>query len=166
MRRALPAHCSPRGRVRTWVLSLGSLVVLGGAILLVLFKSLGPPEPQSAGTPTPAAPDAISGTVTVAADLQIHVPDDAVLFVIARKSAGPPFAVLRIAQPRFPQPFRIGPENVMMAGTPFEGAVHIAARLSRSGTAGPAQPGDLEGELAKPVPVGSGNVTVTLTQVR
>jgi hypothetical protein len=159
-----------RRRIRTWALSLGALAVLGAAVLLVLFKSLSPPEPAPSGasnTPGASSPDGIAGTVTVAKELERQLPEDAVLFVIARKAAaGPPFAVVRIPQPTFPQSFRLGPDNVMMAGTPFEGSVHLAARLSRTGTAGPAQPGDLEGETPGLIPIGTANVTLALSRVR
>jgi len=36
----------------------------------------------------------------------------------------------------------------MMAGSAFDGEVRVSARLSRTGAAGPVQPGDLEGEYA------------------
>jgi len=148
------------GRVRTWALSLATLLALGALTVFVLVRSVNPPD-----APAPA-PDAIVGSVTIAGSLDNRLSAEAVLFVIARKTAGTPLAVVRIPQPRFPQPFRIGPENVMMAGTPLEGTVHLSARLSRSGSAGAAQSGDLEGEAAEPVPVGAGNATIVLTRMR
>jgi hypothetical protein len=42
----------------------------------------------------------------------------------------------------------------------------VSARVSQSGSAGPAQPGDLEGEHAASVQVGAQRVTVTIARVR
>jgi hypothetical protein len=95
-----------------------------------------------------------------------RVQDGSVLFVIARKAAGPPFAVKRIASPRFPLAYRLGPEDAMMAGSAFEGEVRVSARLSRTGTAGPAEAGDLEGEHPVRVPVGSRDVDILISRVR
>lgn len=166
----------PWGGVRTSLLSLVSLIVLAAVIVIVLVKSLVPPEqapPAGAGSssgtsrPTAASEGAeITGTITVARDLTGRIQEGSVLFVIAHKSAGPPFAVKRIAAPRFPLAYRLGPEDVMMAGSAFDGEVRVSARLSRTGTAGPAQPGDLEGEHAAPVRVGDRNVDITISRER
>ena len=166
----MSCRSNPRGRVRTWVFSLATLLVLGGIIPFVLIKSLSSPEPAITPAPemapgTSSSAPAIAGTVTVAKELEKRLPEEGTLFVIARKTAGPPFAVARIPRPRFPQAFRLGPENVMVAGTPFEGTVHLSARLSRSGTAGPAQAGDLEGENPESVPIGASNAPVPLTRI-
>jgi hypothetical protein len=88
-----------------------------------------------------------------------------VLFIVARKAAGPPFAVKRIVSPRLPLAYRLGAEDLMMAGSSFEGEVRISARLARLGTSGPPQPGDLEGEH-RPGPVGARNVNITIVRVR
>jgi cytochrome c-type biogenesis protein CcmH len=61
--------------------------------------------------------------------------------------------------------YRIGAADVMMAGSPFEGEVRVSARVSQSGSAGPAQPGDLEGEYAVPVKVGAERVNLTIARV-
>jgi len=61
-----------------------------------------------------------------------------VLFVIARKrgvQGGPPLAVARIDNPRFPQPFELGPDQVMIPSLRFEGPVSITARLDADGNA-------------------------------
>jgi hypothetical protein len=101
-----------------------------------------------------------------APELAGKVQDTAALFLILRKVSGPPFAVKRFASPRFPLDYRIGAADVMMAGSPFEGEVRVSARVSQSGSAGPAQPGDLEGEHAASVQVGAQRVTVTIARVR
>ena len=62
----------------------------------------------------------------------------AVLFIIARKrgsQGGPPLAVARIGEPRFPQPFELGPDQVMIPSLRFEGPVSITARLDADGNA-------------------------------
>jgi cytochrome c-type biogenesis protein CcmH len=150
-------------------------VALAVVAVIVLATSLSPPEnPLSPSTepvrdaarrsPVSSGPE-IGGTITIAPDLAGRINDVPVLFVIARKTAGPPFAVKRIAAPRFPLAYRLGLEDVMMAGSAFEGEVHISARLSRTGNAGPPQPGDLEGEHAAPVLVGAHNVDVVISRV-
>ena len=91
------------------------------------------------------------------------------MFVIARKGlggSGPPFAVQRILGPRFPLEYRLGPADVMMAGAAFEGNVHVSVRLSRSGAAGPGEPGDLEGDHPGQVPVGTRGVNIVIARVR
>lgn len=165
-----------RGGVRTSVLSLVTLVALAAVVIVVLARNLGPPEqpppPGAQSSPEPSqrdlAADApqIAGTVTVAPDVMGRVQDGSVLFVVAHKGVGPPFAVKRIVSPRFPLAYRLGPEDVMMAGTAFDGEVRVSARLSRTGAAGPAQPGDLEGEHAVPVRVGARSVDIVMSQVR
>ncbi len=166
----------PWGGVRTSLLSLVALIALAAVTVIVLVKSLVPPEqapPVGAGSssetsrPTSASDGAeITGSITVARDLTGRIQEGSVLFVIARKSAGPPFAVKRIVSPRFPLAYRLGPEDVMMAGSAFDGEVRVSARLSRTGTAGPAQPGDLEGEHAAPVRVGARNVDIAISRER
>ncbi|HYL79615.1 MAG TPA: hypothetical protein VEU07_02315 [Candidatus Acidoferrum sp.] len=87
------------------------------------------------------------------------------MFIIARRGPGPPFAVERIPEPRFPLSYRLGSENVMMAGAPFEGEVTMIARLSVAGGAGPAQPGDLEGEHPGRVVIGQPGVDILINRV-
>lgn len=168
-----------RGGVRTSVLSLLAIAGLVVAVVIVLARSLAPPEhssPQAESTsgapvsmgqsgPAPAGPE-ISGTVSIARDLAGRLQDTSVLFIIARKASGPPFAVKRIASPRFPLAYRIGPENLMMAGSSFEGEVYMGARVAHAGTAGPPQPGDLEGEHPVPVRVGARNVNIAISRIR
>jgi len=165
-----------RGGVRTSVLSVLTLAALAAVVVIVLARSLGPPEQasppgaqyspeKSQRAPASDRPE-ITGTITVVRDLTGRVQDGSVLFVIAHKAAGPPFAVQRIVSPRFPLVYRLGPEDLMMAGAVFEGEVRVSARLSRTGNAGPAQPGDLEGDLAEPVRVGARNVDIAISRVR
>jgi cytochrome c-type biogenesis protein CcmH len=165
-----------RGGVRTSIVSLATLAALIVLVVVTLVKSLTPPE--NAASPTTdrmadaaaRAPGqdvtAIRGTITLAPDLAGRMRDGSVLFIVARKAAGPPFAVKRIAAPRFPLVYRIGAEDVMMAGEAFGGEVRVSARVSQTGIAGPAQPGDLEGEHGTSVQVGARNVDVVIARVR
>lgn len=174
--RANGGRRSRLGGVRTSVLSVLTLVAVAAVVIIVLARNLGPPEQASppGARPSPetsqraSASDGpeITGTITVAPDLMGRVQDGSVLFVIAHKGAGPPFAVKRIGSPRFPLAYRLGSEDVMMAGSAFDGEVRLSARLSRTGTAGPAQPGDLEGEHAAQVRVGARSVDMVISRAR
>ncbi len=86
-----------------------------------------------------AEADSISGVVTLSKELEKSLSPTGVLFIVARapgeaKPGVPPLAVLRIAQPKFPQSFSIGPGNSMMGGK-FEGEMSILARYTASGDA-------------------------------
>jgi hypothetical protein len=105
------------------------------------------------------------GRISLAPELAGRQSGEETLFVIARKGAGPPFAVKRFERPGFPLVYRLGPEDVMMAGTPLEGEFTLSARLTRGG-AGPPQPGDLEGDYPGRVAVGSSGVDIVITRVR
>ncbi len=165
-----------RGAIRTSILSLVTLTVLAAAVIIVLFRSLGPPDSSlhsamptaSTASPRASAPAGaeIRGTVTITPELAGRLRDGDVLFVIARKGPGAPFAVQRILAPRFPLAYRLGPDDVMLAGSPFEGEVRMSVRLSRSGSAGPTQTGDLEGEYPGPVKVGAANVDMAISRAR
>ena len=88
---------------------------------------------------------ALAGTVRIAPALAGKIAPADVLFVFARRGPGPPLAVKRIANPRFPVSFRLGREDMVMGGGQFEGEVSVIARVKKGGAAGPAQRGDLEG---------------------
>lgn len=108
----------------------------------------------------------ITGTVLLSDGLREAGPPGGILFVIARRGGGPPLAVKRITQPRFPVQFSLGPEDVMVKGTDFQGEVTLIARLKRDGRAGPAAPGDLEGAAQSPVAISTTDVRITLETVR
>lgn len=115
-----------------------------------------PARPQGAG-------EVISGTIEIAPALRTKAEGKPVLFLIARKGGGgPPLAVVRVANPRFPLAFEISKRNVMIPGVPFEGMVSLSARLDADGSAGPASAGDLEGRTAQPVRVGEKNVRIVI----
>ena len=112
---------------------------------------------------TQGAGEMISGTIDVAPALRAKAEGKPVLFLIARKGGGgPPLAVVRVANPRFPLAFEISKRNVMIPGVPFEGMVTLSARLDADGSAGPAGAGDLEGRTTQPVRVGQKNVRIVI----
>jgi len=106
-------------------------------------------RPMTAGNPVMDLP---AGRPGAAIRGQIHLAEaveprpGAVLFVIARPRGavgGPPLAVMRIANPEFPQAFELGPDQVMMPSLRFEGPLSVSARLDADGNAmtrGPEDP--------------------------
>ena len=124
-------------------------------------------EAKGAAAPKPATREetgeVISGTIEIAPALQAKAQGKPVLFLIARKGGGgPPLAVVRVGNPKFPLAFEISKRNVMIPGVPFEGMVSLSARLDADGSAGPAGAGDLEGRTARPVRVGERNVRIVI----
>lgn len=115
------------------------------------------------------AAGSISGTVTIDPALASQVAATDVLFVIVRRPSGPPrpLAALRIERPQFPQPFEVTNADVMIQGSELKGMVAIIARLDKDGSAGPAQPGDIEGEFAKnPTMAGAKDVAIVLNRIK
>jgi hypothetical protein len=89
-----------------------------------------------------------------------------VLFLIARREgAGPPVAVERIAAPRFPLEFSLGPEDRMIQALPFAGELALSARVDADGNALSREPGDLEGRAKAPVAPGANGVAIVLDEV-
>ena len=89
----------------------------------------------------------IEGTVNVSKALQKKIPENGTLFIFARSEGvkrGPPLAVKRVAELKLPYEFTLGPQDVMMQGTAFEGPMVLAARIDVDGDAR-AGPGDIEG---------------------
>ncbi|MDH3519448.1 MAG: hypothetical protein OEM49_03250 [Myxococcales bacterium] len=137
-------------------------------------KSPMPPRmPPAPGMPGPARDAVVSadappirGIIRVDAALQDRVPQNAVLFIIARQGAGgPPLAVEKISAPRFPLEFSLGPENRMVASIPFAGPFQITVRLDGDGNAASRNPGDLQGAAAGSVSPGATGVEIVLDQV-
>ena len=115
------------------------------------------------------AASSIAGVVTIAPALASQVAPTDVLFVIVKRPSGPPrpLAAVRIDHPKFPQPFEVTNADVMLQGSELKGVVAVIARLDKDGNAGPAQPGDIEGEYAKnPTMVGAKNVEIVLNTVK
>ena len=115
------------------------------------------------------AASSIAGVVTIDPALASQVAPTDVLFVIVKRPSGPPrpLAAVRIDHPKFPQPFEVTNADVMLQGSELKGVVAVIARLDKDGNAGPAQPGDIEGEYAKnPTMVGAKNVEIVLNTVK
>lgn len=122
-----------------------------------------PSTPPRAPASAPPAGGAITGTIVLAPPLAGKAAGKRALFLIARpEQGGPPVAVLRIAGPRFPLPFRLSQENVMMPGVKLEGRLRLTARVDADGSAGPPQKGDLEGQAPAPVAAGTSGVTIVV----
>ena len=127
-------------------------------------------SPDASGTPgggpTEAAEaGAISGTLRLAPELDAQVSPGAAVYIIARKPSGPPVAAARF-EPEFPLQFQIGKDHMMFEGAEFAGDFDLVARIAQKGTAGGAEPGDIEGKAAgNPVAVGSSSVEIVLDTV-
>jgi cytochrome c-type biogenesis protein CcmH len=108
-----------------------------------------------------AAP--ITGTVELAPEFAGRIPADAVLFIIARRGAGPPLAVKRVAQPKFPLAYSIGPDDRMIEAMPFTGPIELTARIDGDGNATSRSPGDVMGTARTgPVEPGATGVAILL----
>jgi cytochrome c-type biogenesis protein CcmH len=124
-----------------------------------------PPGGRRGADPVDVAAPSIRGTLEVPPELAGSVPSGGVLFIVARApSGGPPVAVKRIAAPRFPLDFEIGPGDRMIQTVPFAGPLLLSARVDADGNATSRQPGDLQGVAAGPVDPGATNVTIRLDQ--
>ena len=125
-----------------------------------------PPARAEAGGAPSTAGTAITGEITLPAELAMARPDDAVLFVIARPEGvqgGPPLAVLRIPDPEFPLAFSIGPENVMIPSMQFAGAISLSARLDADGNAMTRTPGDISSARQDGLAPGASGVVLELS---
>ncbi len=116
-----------------------------------------------------AAADTISGTITIDPKLTRLVAPTDVLFITARVPApggapGRMLAAKRMDALTFPLTYTLTPQDVMMGGA-FQGKVNIIARIKKSGSAGPPEPGDLEGQYAKnPATVGDQHADIVINK--
>ena len=130
-----------------------------------------PSAPPAAPSPAPAAGPggggaSLTGTIRLAPELAGRVPAGAVLFLIARSAeTGPPVAVQRIAAPRFPLAFEIGPGDRMMEGVPFEAPLRLTARIDADQNAMTRNPGDLQGSSAPGLAPGARDVEIEIDEV-
>jgi len=128
---------------------------------------LPPPPGESRGEPSEVAAGGsaapITGTVELAPEFAGRTPANAVLFIIARHGAGPPLAVKRVADPKFPVEFSIGPEDRMIQSMPFAGPIELTARIDGDGNATSRSPGDVMGTARTgPVQPGAAGVAILL----
>ncbi len=126
------------------------------------------PSATSASTPAANPAQAVSGKVTIAADVASKVSANDTLFVFARAVNGPkmPLAVLRVPAPQsWPFTFSLDDSMAMAPGMKLSAfpEVTIEARISKAGNAMP-QPGDLAGQSAVVKP-GTANVDVSIARV-
>ena len=130
----------------------------------VAKKSPPKPAPPPKATPPAGSGKTIRGVVRVAPALADKAKGKAAIFIIARGSRpGPPLAVMRILNPRFPLEFTMSEQNVMMQGVAFEGEVSLIAKLDGDGKVG-TEPGDIFGGARGPVQVGARGVEIVLSQ--
>ncbi len=119
-----------------------------------------------AGPPSAGEGGAIRGTITLAPELEDRVPAGAILFLIARRGeGGPPLAVRRVVEPRFPLEFSIGPEDRMIEQMPFVGPLLLSARIDTDGNAMTRQPGDLQGAAPGSYEPGASDVAIVVDEV-
>lgn len=81
---------------------------------------------------------AIQGQIVLSEELEKQAKTDGVLFVFVREKGalrGPPIAVIREANPKFPYKFKLGAENAMVPGTEFKGPFTLSAKLTSHGNA-------------------------------
>jgi hypothetical protein len=126
-----------------------------------------PPAPGAPGAgrqgPDPTAnAEPISGVVRLSPELEGRVAAGGVLFLIARRGPGPPVAVQRVGEPRFPLRFSIGPSDRMIQGIPFAGPLELEARLDSDGEATSRSPDDLEGQARGGFQPGATGVDIVL----
>lgn len=122
----------------------------------------GAPGAARQGPDPTASAEPISGVVRISPGLDGRVAAGGVLFLIARRGPGPPVAVQRIGEPRFPLRFSIGPSDRMIQGIPFAGPLELEARLDRDGEATSRGPDDLEGRAQGGYQPGATGVDIVL----
>lgn len=90
---------------------------------------------------TSAMANSISGLISADKEAAKEIKSGGTLFIFAKNAGGKagdgqmPIAVQRIANPKFPVKFELGPENAMVQGTPFVGPFTVYARYSQVGNA-------------------------------
>ncbi len=127
--------------------------------------AMGQPPPPSADPAMPSG-DPIKGEIVVDPSLQGSA-SGGTLFIVVRNQGmpnqGPPLAVRKIDNPKFPASFQIAASDVMMPGIPFVGPFDLYVRLDQDGNAMTKAPGDLmNGSPASGIKAGSTDVKITL----
>ncbi len=125
--------------------------ILGGCDLLPEF---GPPK------------ESVSGVIRMGKNLPVQAWRTRALFIILdREGGGPPLAVQRLVETRFPYRYVVTKDDMMIRGGKFSGRVRVRARLDADGVPGPLVRGDFEGRAPRPVSVGARNVDVLIDEV-
>ena len=128
-----------------------------------LIARIGEQVREPAGAPVEAR---IEGTVELEAGHAAETAAQGVLYIVARPAgarSGPPLAVKRVVAPAFPVAFSLGPGDVMIQGTAFEGPLNLTARLDSDGDPLTREPGEPAGVYdGNPVSPGARNVVVKL----
>ncbi len=108
----------------------------------------------------------IAGTVRLDPGRTAEVGERSTLFIVARSPGtgpGAPLAVKRVVRPSFPVSFTLGPGDVMIPGTAFDGPMDLSARLDRDGDPLTREPGEPAGVYPEnPAAPGARNVAIHL----
>lgn len=126
-------------------------------------------QPAAAASQPAAQGAPFSGEVRLADGVGADLikPTD-VLFLMARECMGDCtkpgrlVAVQRLEKLKLPVPYTMGPEHVMMAGTPFTGPFLVQARVDRDGDAMTKGPDDLYAEVTTGVTPGQAGVVLAV----
>lgn len=144
----------------------------GTADKMAAGKSRGESTQESTPVPTvqPGPAASIKGTVDIAPSFKDRVKPTDTVFIYARPVEGSkmPVAFLKVQASELPYTFDLQDNMMMATGKRHlseEKTVIVGARLSPTGNF-MSQPGDIEGELATPVNVGSDNVKITLDTLK
>ena len=98
----------------------------------------------------------VSGTITIASNLQRRAPEiNSVLFIIAKNRGGIPVAVRRVVNPQFPVSFTLTPEDLIVPQPASGEPLILEVEMNTHGNVGSPVRGDLEGQHPGPVNSGS-----------
>ena len=105
----------------------------------------------------------ISGTITMAANLQAKIPhNNSVLFIIAKNMGGVPIAVRRIVNPQFPVSFSLTADDLLIPGARPKTELLLQVQMNSHGSVGTPSHGDLEGVHPDPVSPREQGIHITI----
>jgi cytochrome c-type biogenesis protein CcmH len=161
----LPPPKKPSSNISTNVVLFAALILGMGTVIYAVGKgqqkeaspfSGGPPPAMTATPPASPPPggaaeeavpagDPIRGEISL--DASLGSEGSGTIFIILRNAGmpnqGPPLAVKKIENPKFPVAFEVSQADIMMPGIPFAGPFDIYVRLDRDGNAMTKDAGDL-----------------------
>tara|TARA_Y100001960_G_C14758509_1_gene872633 strand:+ start:1594 stop:2388 length:795 start_codon:yes stop_codon:yes gene_type:complete len=109
--------------------------------------------------------ESVSGVVRITPQLKKRVKNVRTLFLyLQSERGGPPLAVQKLINVKFPYNFILTKNDSMMPGVSFSGRVLVRARLDADGIVGPLTKGDFEGVSREIVQIGSNNVNVIIAR--